>query len=122
MREKIKDTTRLLHIVEAIDNVFEFTEHTTFEEYQANKLLRFAVVKNLEIIGEAAYLLTKEFKKEHPEVEWESVVYMRHVLVHGYYQIKDEIVWGTIQRDLKPLKEQVEKYIKDMKQYDRTRR
>lgn len=92
MREKPKDKTRLLHILEAVDNLFEFTKGITFEEYKSNKILRFAVIKNLEIIGEAAYLLTKGFRENHPDVEWNAVIGMRHVLVHGYYQIKDEIV------------------------------
>lgn len=114
MREKPKDKGRLLHILEAINNLFEFTDGISFEEYKSNKILRFAVIKNLEIVGEAAYLLTKEFKSEHPEVEWEAVIYMRHVLVHGYYQIRDEIVWATLQTDLLPLKEKVEGYLKEL--------
>ena len=113
MREKIKDEVRLLHIIEAINNIFEFTDKVNFEEYQNNKILRFAVIKNLEIIGEAAYLLTEKFTSEHPEVEWETIVHMRHVLVHGYYQIKDEIVWTTIQTDLQPLKQKIESYLND---------
>ena len=107
MRENLKDKTRLLHILEAIDNIFEFIEAKTFEEYQSNKVLRFAIIKNLEIIGEATYLLSKVFKKEHPQIQWTSIVAMRHVLVHGYYQIKDEIVWATIKTELSPLREQV---------------
>lgn len=114
MREKPKDKARLLHILEAIDNLFEFTNELSFNEYKANKVLRFAVIKNLEIVGEAAYLLTKEFKAEHPEVEWEAIIYMRHVLVHGYYQIKDEIIWATIRTDLQPLREKVELYLKTL--------
>ena len=114
MRETLKDKGRLLHILEAVDNLFEFTNGIGFEEYRGNKILRFAVIKNLEIIGEAAYLLTKDFKAKHPEVEWEAVIYMRHVLVHGYYQIKDEIVWATIKTDLTPLKENVETYLKEL--------
>lgn len=114
MREKPKDKGRLLHILEAINNLFEFTDGISFEEYKSNKILRFAVIKNLEIVGEAAYLLTKEFQSEHPEVEWEAVIYMRHVLVHGYYQIRDEIVWATLQTDLLPLKEKVEGYLKEL--------
>jgi len=113
MREKSKDEMRLLHILEAIDNLFEFTSEVSFKEYQSNKILRFAVIKNLEIIGEAAYLLTKKFTSEHPEVEWEAIVYMRHILVHGYYQIKDEIVWSTIHTDLQPLKEKIIFYLKE---------
>lgn len=108
MREKIKDTTRLHHIIEAIDNIFEFTNDVSFDDYKSNKILRFAVIKNLEIIGEAAYLLTKSFKEEHSEIEWSNIIGMRHVLVHGYYQIKDEIVWATIQTELQPLKNQIE--------------
>ena len=113
MREKPKDKTRLLHILEAIDNLFEFTQGTTFEEYKSNKILRFAVIKNLEIIGEAAYLLTKDFREKHPDVDWNAVIGMRHVLVHGYYQIRDEIVWASIQTELQPLKEKIELYCQE---------
>ena len=84
MREELKDKTRLLHMLEAINNIFEFVDGVNFDEYKSNKILRFAVIKNLEIVGEAAYLLTKEFKESHPEVEWIPVIGMRHVLVHGY--------------------------------------
>ena len=112
MREKLKDENRLLHILEAINNLLEFTNEISFDKYQNNKILRFAIIKNLEIIGEAAYLLTKKFTSEHPEVEWDSIIYMRHILVHGYYQIKDEIIWATIQTDLQPLKANIETYLK----------
>ena len=107
MREKIKDKTRLLHIVEAIDNIAEFLEDKTFEAYSNDKILKFAVIKNLEIIGEAAYFLTKEFKNQHKTIEWQDLIGMRHILVHGYYQIKDEIVWATVETDLEPLKREV---------------
>ena len=114
MREKPKDINRLSHKIEAIDNLFEFTKGISFDEYKGNKILRFAVIKNLEIIGEAAYLLTNEFKEKHPEVEWKVIIGMRHVLVHGYYQISDEMVWATIQTELYPLKEKVELYKREL--------
>lgn len=112
MREKPKDESRLLHIIEAIDNIIEFTQGVDFESYKGNKILRFAVIKNLEIIGEAAYLLTKEFRTSHSEIEWNVIIGMRHVLVHGYYQIRDEIVWATITQELLPLKKQVQEILK----------
>lgn len=108
MREELKDRTRLLHMLEAINNIFEFVDGVSFNEYKSNKILRFAVIKNLEIVGEAAYLLTKEYKESHSEIEWTPVIGMRHVLVHGYYQIKDDIVWATIKTELQPLKEKIE--------------
>lgn len=107
MREKPRDQERLKHMVEAIDNVFEFVEGKSFDTFKEDKILRFAVIKNLEIVGEAAYLLTKDFKSEHSNVEWSDIIGMRHILVHGYYEIKDKIIWETIQTDLQPLKEQI---------------
>jgi uncharacterized protein with HEPN domain len=107
MREKPRDKERLNHMIEAIDNIFEFVNNKTFNDYINNKMLRFAVVKNLEIVGEAAYLLTKDFKSHNTSIEWNDIIGMRHILVHGYYQIKDEIIWVTIESELLPLKEKL---------------
>ena len=111
MREKPRDRDRLNHMIEAIDNISEFTGNKSFEVYKKDKLLRFAVIKNLEIIGEAAYLLTKDFKTHHDSVDWNDMIGMRHILVHGYYQIKDEIVWETIKTELQPLREKISNFI-----------
>ena len=51
-----------------------------------------------------------KIKEKHPEVEWKVIIGMRHVLVHDYYQISDEMVWATIQTELLPLEEKVELY------------
>ncbi|MFA6923294.1 MAG: HepT-like ribonuclease domain-containing protein [Bacteroidales bacterium] len=107
MREKPRDNKRLEHIIEAIDNIFEFTQGKSFKVFKSDKILRFAVIKNLEIIGEAAYLLTKEFKIKHNSIQWDDMIGMRHILVHGYYQIRDEIVWATIETELQPLKDKI---------------
>ncbi len=108
MREQIRDIGRLEHILEAIDNVFEFIAGMTFDDYVADKKSKYAVVKNLEIIGEAAYKLSNEFKAKYPEINWERIIKMRHVLVHGYYQIEDFIAWDTAKNDLIPLKQQIQ--------------
>jgi uncharacterized protein with HEPN domain len=70
--------------------------------------LFFAVVKNIEIIGEASYKLSKEFKTTNNAIEWEAIVGLRHVLVHGYYHINEERVWKIVQKDLQPLQEQIQ--------------
>jgi uncharacterized protein with HEPN domain len=111
MREKPKDNERLLHMLEAIDNIFEFIADKTFDTYKKDKILRFAIIKNLEIIGEAAYLISKDFKNKNDSVEWNDIIGMRHILVHGYYQINDEIIWATIEAELKPLKSKLQKLI-----------
>jgi uncharacterized protein with HEPN domain len=109
MRERPRDSERLRHILEAIDNIFEFTKGLSFDDFCNNKMLRFAVVKNLEIVGEAAYLLSKEFKNQHAEIEWSDIIAMRHVLVHGYYQIKNERIWATVLSELPLLQPQIKK-------------
>ena len=107
MREQVRDSGRLEHIIEAIDNAFEFVDGVTFDEYCSNKMMRFAVTRSLEIVGEASYMLTKEFKAQHPEVDWIKIINMRHILVHGYFHIEDDIVWATVKNRLPQLKEQI---------------
>ena len=113
MREKIKDFDRLLHIKESIDNVFEFMEGKSVNDLANDKLLFYGVVKNVEIIGEAAYMLTKEFIASHPETPWIDIIGMRHVLVHGYYTASPLFIWDTYKNDLDVLKQQIEVYISE---------
>ena len=108
MREQIRDKNRLEHILESIDNVFEFTAGLTFDDFIADKKGKFAVVKNLEIIGEASYKLTNEFKSQHYEIDWKTIIGLRHVLVHGYYQTEDIIIWKIVRNDLLPLRKQIQ--------------
>lgn len=113
MRENVRDRYRLEHIVEAITNILDFADGKTKEELEADKLRYYDIVKNIEIIGEAAYKLTHAFCREHPETPWEFIMKMRHVLVHDYYQISSKEVWNVIKEDLKPLREQVTRYLAD---------
>ena len=76
-------------------------------------MLFYATVKNIEIIGEAAYHLTRAFCKEHSDTPWKDVMRMRNILVHDYYKIRLNEVWKVIQEDLQPLSEQVARYLTD---------
>ncbi|MBO7480711.1 MAG: DUF86 domain-containing protein [Bacteroidales bacterium] len=111
MRDPIRDKGRLEHILAAIDNVFEFTEGVTYEDLIDNKLVYQATVHNVQIIGEAAYKLTQEFKDSHPELCWKDIITMRHILVHDYYTIEPTILWNVIHEDLPPFRVQICKYL-----------
>lgn len=76
-------------------------------------MLKFGIFYNVTIIGEAAYKLTKEFIASLPDVPWRDIINMRHVLVHGYYQIDPEILWETVNNDLVELKEALLRYLKE---------
>jgi len=107
MREPIRDKGRLEHMLEAMDNVNEFTKGVTYEELVGNKILCHAVVHNIQIVGEAAYKLTKEFCAAHPEVLWKDIIGLRHVLVHDYYRIDLPELWIIIHEELPPLRKQI---------------
>jgi len=109
MREKIRDRGRLEHIVEAIKHVKEFVGENEFETFRLDKLRLYATIYNVQIIGEAVYKLSAEFKETHQDVPWRLIEKMRHILVHDYFQINVEILWTVIQDDLPDL----EKYVKD---------
>jgi len=111
MREQPKDRERLEHILDAIDTILDRCEGMTREGLDADKVLFGGIVYHTMIIGEAAYNLTKAFCKAHPETPWIMITKMRHNLAHGYYQVDPDIVWSVIRDDLKPLREQVARYL-----------
>lgn len=80
MREQTKDKGRLQHIVKYSTNVEEMTAGITYEDFSHDKIRYYAVMKNIEVVGEAAYMLTKEFTALHPELPWSQIIGMRHVL------------------------------------------
>lgn len=114
MREQIRDKGRLEHILQAINKVFEFSSGVDKADFQKDSILYFAIVKNIEIIGEASYMLSLDFKNSHPDTDWQAIIAMRHFLVHGYYHVDPEEVWNVIEQDLSPLKSQIEKYLSNI--------
>lgn len=102
------------HILAAIENVEEFTCNVSLEDFVNSKILFYAVVKNIDIVGEATYMLTDEFKKNHDNDPWNVIEKMRHVLVHGYYTISPEKVWETVQEDIPLLKKQINELLKNL--------
>ena len=114
MREPAKDKGRLDHILECINNIFEFAEGKTFEQIEGDKMCYFAIVYQLVIIGEAANMLTKEIREARPQTPWREIVSMRNFIVHGYNVVDKNEVWSVIHDDLLPLKQQIEEYIEEL--------
>lgn len=111
MRDKLNDPARLELIREAITNIETFLAGTaTCETFAANKILCHAVVYNLQCIGESVYRLSTEFTSSHPQMDWDAIKGLRHVLVHDYYSVNMETVWMILERDLPKLKD----YLKEV--------
>jgi len=93
----------LLHIMNAIQRIDRYTEDMDEIEFLNNPLVQDAVVRNIEIIGEASNSIEKyypDFVVAHPEIPLAFAYQMRNVVAHGYFKVDFEIVWRTIQRDL----------------------
>lgn len=114
MRERIKDKGRLEHMLNSINILLDSKERFSYEEVANDPILFYGFVKHVEIIGEAVYMLSKEFRSAHPEVDWEVIEGMRHVLVHGYYKIKPQQLWGTVVKDIPNLKPFIEEYYSEV--------
>ena len=111
MREEVRDIERLKHILEAANVLINYKDHHTLEEAQSDPIIYFGLVKHVEIIGEAVYKLTLEYRTKHPEVNWDDIERMRHVLVHGYYKIRPHQLWETLETDIPQLNPQIETLI-----------
>jgi len=110
MREHNRDKERLEHILDAVSVIEEGLATYPKEELLNNRLLYYGLVKQIEIIGEAANLLTHEFREMHVDVNWRPIVAMRNVLVHDYIHISKDMLWTTITQDIPNFKEHIKRY------------
>lgn len=102
------DQTRLFHILKAAKKAVTLVNNKTFRDLEKDEVLTLALVKLIEIVGEAASRLSKEFQTSHPQIPWSAIVGMRNRLVHAYFDINLKILWQTTQEDLPVLIEQLE--------------
>lgn len=100
MRDPIKDKGRIEHMLEMAQNLKEAKIRYSYEEILNDRILFYGLTKMTEIIGEAAYKLTHEFRDSHTELPWREIIGMRHLLVHGYFTIMPEVLWDVIQNDI----------------------
>ncbi len=106
-----EDNVYLKHILDTISDIEQFMQGLTKEDFFANKEKQYAVLRGLEIIGEATKNLSRELKKECSEVNWKDIAGMRDKLIHAYFGIKLAVVWKTVKEDLPNLKKQVQKLL-----------
>lgn len=111
MRDKLGDRIRVQHILEAIEMIEGFMKSRTIKDLSTDAMFRFAVVKQLEIIGETTSRITNDTLALESAIPWKQVTLMRHVLVHDYYRIDVPTVWNTVANDLGPLKEAVQRLL-----------
>jgi uncharacterized protein with HEPN domain len=102
------DAVRLRHIVDAARQAVAFVRGRSRADLDTDNMLSLALVRLLEIIGEAARSISGPFRTAHPEVAWNKMAGMRDRLIHGYFDVNLDIVWETVTQDLPALISQIE--------------
>ncbi len=97
------DLVYVAHIRDAARKVIRFTNGLSFEDFLADELTQWAVIRGMEIIGEASTKISNDFVKQHPDFPWRHMRGMRNVLIHNYADVDLSIVWRVVQEELPEL-------------------
>ena len=106
----------ILDILSSIREVEEFTRGMNFEDFVKDKKTVNAVIRSLEVMGEAAKKIPPEIRDKYPEVPWKYIAGMRDKLIHEYHSVDLEIVWEVIRREIPPLRPKFEEILKELKE------
>jgi uncharacterized protein with HEPN domain len=101
-------------ILESITKIEHYTEGISQAEFIGNTLIQDAVLRRLEVMGEATKNLPNELREKYPEIPWREIAGLRDVLIHGYFGVNLARVWLVIERDLPNLKERISEVLQDM--------
>lgn len=96
-------------IIDAIGKIELYIAHTSFEDFITNTEKQDAVLRRLEIVGEAASRLTEAFKNDHAEVPWKKIIGLRNIIIHDYGYVDLEQIWAIVTEDLPATKHVIEK-------------
>ena len=105
------DEIRLRHMLEAAREAASFAMGRARDDLETDRQLVLALVKDIEIIGEAAAQITEDTRSRTPSIPWQKIIAMRNRLVHAYFSINLDIVWQTVQQDLTTLIETLKRVV-----------
>jgi len=106
MTEK-EDFVFIKYILESIEAIEEFSKDLILEELSRNRLKKSAIIREIEVIGEAAKNISNDFTKKYPEIPWKNIIGTRDIMAHKYFGVNIEVVWKIITQDIPQLKKQV---------------
>jgi uncharacterized protein with HEPN domain len=99
------------HILFSAEKAISFADGRSKDELHTNDMLYFAILKAVEIIGEAASRISQETMNEYPDIPWRNIVAMRNRLVHGYFDVDYDILWAVVKERLPELVEEIKRIL-----------
>ena len=104
----------LQHILDCIGRIESYSQGFDYAQFQNDVKTVDAVVRNVEVIGEASNNLTRDFRSKNPQIEWRKIIATRNRIIHGYASVDLEIIWNITQDDLENLKTEIEKILENL--------
>jgi uncharacterized protein with HEPN domain len=105
------DAIRLRHMIDAADQALAFVADKPRTELDKDQALALALVKLIEIFGEAASKISRDVKSQSPEIPWPDIIAMRNRLIHGYFDVNLDIIWRTVNEEMPPIARQIERLL-----------
>ncbi len=105
-------------IINAMNKALKFVEGVSYEEFAKDDKTIFAVIRAIEIIGEAVKNIPEDTKKGYPEIPWKGMAGMRDKVIHGYFGVDIKVVWDTVKKRIPEVKPLFEKMLKDLEERD----
>lgn len=103
MQQEQRDAALLWDMKQAASEIAQFVEGVSYEEFASNKVLRYAVERQILVIGEAAAHISSTFTNAHPDIPWSSIIAQRNILAHEYGEILVERIWRVASQDIPEL-------------------
>ncbi len=107
MQDRLGNKVRLLHIIDAINEIENYIQDSDLEAFINNSMMFNATLRQLEIIGEASNRLSEDLLNENPSIPWARIIGLRNLVIHEYFGIDDLTIWNVIKINLPDLKEKV---------------
>ena len=101
-------------IMNSVNDIEDFVEGMAFEQFEKDRKTLNAVVRSIEIIGEAAKNVPASVREKYGELPWKKMIGMRNKVIHGYFGVNVKTLWNTVKDDLPPLKQLVQRMLKDL--------
>ena len=110
-----EDVVRVQHMFDAVQKITEFIQARTRADLEIDEKLTLALIRLLEIIGEAAKSISPSFRERYPKIPWKEISGTRDRLIHGYFDIDLDIIWQIVSRDLPSLISEIKKMLSEEK-------